>query len=258
MDLKDKRIVFVGLDDVLIKTHSNQEKPVGVWDMEFNLNVLDKLKQLNPIAIFVVSNQPDIPAKLHPSLFQAKFVYVIAALQEYIGMTVFPAGQYAPEMPEGEAPIAMPNPTMLLTMFNEFLATSRMELKREDCVVIGTGEEYAGAAQAFGCDYLDVAHLLEEDLGEPLFKLVWNIPSYDLVIDPENQAIMENLPWEFAVHRAEQINKLPFKQADVLVVTQKWVAPKPMEHKEFKVDARKLSKGAQRKVAMQIKRGGKK
>ena len=65
MDLKDKRIVFVGLDDVLIKTHSNQEKPVGVWDMEFNLNVLDKLKQLNPIAIFVVSNQPDIPAKLH-------------------------------------------------------------------------------------------------------------------------------------------------------------------------------------------------
>ena len=39
MDLKDKRIVFVGLDDVLIKTHSNQEKPVGVWDMEFNLNV---------------------------------------------------------------------------------------------------------------------------------------------------------------------------------------------------------------------------
>ena len=230
MDLKDKRIVFVGLDDVLIKTHSNQEKPVGVWDMEFNLNVLDKLKQLNPIAIFVVSNQPDIPAKLHPSLFQAKFVYVIAALQEYIGMTVFPAGQYAPEMPEGEAPIAMPNSTMLLTMFNEFLATSRM----------------------------DVAHLLEENLGEPLFKLVWNIPSYDLVIDPENQAIMENLPWEFAVHRAEQINKLPFKQADVLVVAQKWVTPKPMEHKEFKVDARKLSKGAQRKVAMQIKKGGKK
>lgn len=258
MDLKDKRIVFVGLDDVLIKTHSNKEKPVGVWDMEFNLNVLDKLKQLNPIAIFVVSNQPDIPAKLHPSLFQAKFVYVIAALQEYIGMTVFPAGRYAPEMPEGEAPIAMPNSTMLLTMFNEFLATSRMELNRKDCVVIGTGEEYAGAAQAFGCDYLDVAHLLEEDLGEPLFKLVWNIPSYDLVIDPENQAIMENLPWEFAVHRAEQINKLPFKQADVLVVTQKWVAPKPMEHKEFKVDARKLSKGAQRKVAMQIKKGGKK
>ena len=37
MDLKDKRIVFVGLDDVLIKTHSNKEKPVGVWDMEFNL-----------------------------------------------------------------------------------------------------------------------------------------------------------------------------------------------------------------------------
>ena len=161
-------------------------------------------------------------------------------------------------MPEGEAPIAMPNSTMLLTMFNEFLATSRMELNREDCVVIGTGEEYAGAAQAFGCDYLDVAHLLEENLGEPLFKLVWNIPSYDLVIDPENQAIMENLPWEFAVHRAEQINKLPFKQADVLVVAQKWVTPKPMEHKEFKVDARKLSKGAQRKVAMQIKKGGKK
>ena len=95
-------------------------------------------------------------------------------------------------------------------------------------------------------------------MGEPLFKLVWNIPSYDLVIDPENQAIMENLPWEFAVHRAEQINKLPFKQADVLVVAQKWVTPKPMEHKEFKVDARKLSKGAQRKVAMQIKKGGKK
>ena len=103
-----------------------------------------------------------------------------------------------------------------------------------------------------------MAHLLEEDLGEPLFKLVWNLPSYDLVIDPENQAIMENLPWEFAVHRAEQINKLPFKQADVLVVAQKWVTPKPMEHKEFKVDARKLSKGAQRKVAMQIKKGGKK
>lgn len=258
MDLKDKRIVFVGLDDVLIKTHSNQEKPVGVWDMEFNLNVLEKLKQLNPIAIFVVSNQPDIPTKLHPSIFQAKFVYVIAAVQEFIGMTVFPAGQFAPEMPEGEAPLAMPNPVMLETMFNEFLTTSRMELNREDCVVIGTGDDYAGAAQAFGCDYLDVAHLLEEELGEPLFKII-STKTNQVIIDPQNMAVLENLPYEFAHHRIQKLVKYAENMNEKFaLVTQKWVAPKPMEHREFKVDARKLNKGAQRKVAMQIKKGGKK
>lgn len=257
MDLKDKRIVFVGLDDVLIKTHSNQEEPVGIWDMEFNENVLQQLKRLNPIAIFVVSNQPNVPSKIHPALFQAKFVYVIAALQEFIGMTVFPAGQFAPELPEGEAPLAMPNPSMLETMFNEFLTTSRMEINREDCVVIGTGEVYEGAAKAFGCDYLDVAHLLKEELDEPLFKIV-STKTNQVIIDPQNMAILENLPYEFAHHRIQQLVKYAENMNEKFaLVTQKWIAPKPMEHKEFKVDARKLSKGAQRKVAMQIKKGGK-
>ena len=77
---KSSNVFFIiSLVSLIIKTHSNQEKPVGVWDMEFNLNVLDKLKQLNPIAIFVVSNQPDIPAKLHPSaqlhLYSAPIMY---------------------------------------------------------------------------------------------------------------------------------------------------------------------------------------
>jgi hypothetical protein len=93
---------------------------------------------------------------------------------------------------------------LALTLFSQFTFAAL----QDRCILVGDSimsnvfEENSNT-QALSRNL--TAHLLEENLGEPLFKLVWNIPSYDLVIDPENQAIMENLPWEFAVHRASQI-----------------------------------------------------
>ncbi len=38
------KIILCDLDDTLIKTHTGETFPKGVWDMEFKYDVWDKIK----------------------------------------------------------------------------------------------------------------------------------------------------------------------------------------------------------------------
>lgn len=58
--MKKYKILFADLDGTLINTISGKEFPQGIWDMKFNFRVLDKIKELNPDYIFIVTNQGGI------------------------------------------------------------------------------------------------------------------------------------------------------------------------------------------------------
>ena len=48
------KIIFSDLDDTLIKTHTKETFPKGIWDMEIKFDVLDKIKELNPEYLLII------------------------------------------------------------------------------------------------------------------------------------------------------------------------------------------------------------
>lgn len=253
MDINKKKMVFVALNDVLIK--SANHPPKGIWDMQVNMELVNQLARLNPLAILIVENETSVGATMHPSLYNAKFMYVLAVLQEATGHGTFVAGQYCGAADEDTIlKTALPRSTMLEAMYQEFLTQSRIDVEKSELVMIGCNDVHVQTADNIGCDYVDCNQLIEIELPEPMYKVV-SIETGKVVIDPDNQAILENLPKEFALHRAKQLN-LGQPDPRVAVVPNLWTAPKPLEHKHFEVDMSKV-KGKKKKVAMGIVKGGK-
>ena len=60
-DSKKYKVLFADLDGTLIDTISGETFPKGIWDMKFRLEVLDKIKELNPNVVYI----PYIPAPSH-------------------------------------------------------------------------------------------------------------------------------------------------------------------------------------------------
>lgn len=175
MKLSEKRIVFVDLDDTLIKTVSGGDHPLGVYDMTLRLDVFAKLKMIAPNAVFIVTNQGGIETGKTPAtLFQAKFMYVIAALQEFLGMHTFVAGKFCPtHNPDFEG--RKPNTAMLTSMLDEFeQIVQDYKFSKEECVYIGDTliDTERKTAQNFGCDFVPVEELLTMTIDSPKYRVV--------------------------------------------------------------------------------------
>lgn len=251
MDINEKKIFFVELDCLI-----TVKNPEHMWDLELNVNAWEKLKQFNPLAILLVSNQPEVPAKVSPVLFQQKLMYIVASLQQYVGFQTLVAAQYAPTLPEEEKPFSLPNTTMLKQMYNEFMQHTRTDVKKSECVMICLNGATAIAAGDFGCDWVDFKDFSAAEVTGDKWKVV-NCADGSLHFNPDNKAIMDNIPYEFAIHYCNKVNK-GLQQPLVAVVPHLWVMPKPMEHREFKVDASKLNlKGKGKGAKMKIEKGGK-
>lgn len=84
MNLKTSyKIVFTDLDDTLIETISGETFPKGVYDMRIKFDVLDKIKQLNPEYLFIVTNQGGIGKFVNLERFENKVAYVASSIKEY-------------------------------------------------------------------------------------------------------------------------------------------------------------------------------
>lgn len=249
MDINEKKIFFVELDCLI-----TVENPHHMWDLKLETQVWSKLKNFNPLAILIVSNQSEVPAKVAPILFQQKLMYVVASLQQYVGFQTLVAAQYAPTLPEEEKPFSLPDTTMLVQMYNEYMQHTRTDVKKSECVMISLHAETRDAAHNFECDCLALHEFLTSEVTGDKWKVV-NCKDGSTHFNPNNQAIMISIPYEFAAHYCDKVNKgLP--EPLVAVVPRLWTMPKPMEHRKFKVDASKLnSKG--KGVKMKIEKGGK-
>ena len=75
--MKDYKIIIADLDGTLIKTISGETFPKGVWDMQLRFDVLDKIKEMSPRYVFIVSNQGGIEKGfVAKDAFCAKIEYV--------------------------------------------------------------------------------------------------------------------------------------------------------------------------------------
>lgn len=175
MKLSEKRIVFVDMDDTLIKTTSGQTFPLGVYDMTLRLDVFAKIKMIAPNAVFIVSNQGGIEAGfVNPTLFQQKFMYVIASLQEFLGLHTFVAGKFCPTQ-DAKFEGRKPNTAMLTSMLDEFEQIVDHKFTKDDCVYIGDTlidtEELT--ARNFGCDFVPVETLPTMKIDAPMYRVVY-------------------------------------------------------------------------------------
>lgn len=174
MKLNEKRIVFVDIDGTLIKTVSGREFPLGIYDMTLRLDVFTKIKMLAPNAVFVVSNQGGIEAgHVDPALFQQKFMYVLAALQEFLGLHTFVAGRFCQTQdPKFEG--RKPNTAMLTIMLYEFEQIIKdYKFTKEECVYIGDPliDTERRTAENFGCDFVPVEDFLGMHIA-PTYRIV--------------------------------------------------------------------------------------
>ena len=83
-NLKTKKVIFCDLDDTLIETISGETFPKGIWDMKIRFEVLDKIKEIKPEYLLIVSNQGGIESGFVDAYnFRAKSEYITRAISEY-------------------------------------------------------------------------------------------------------------------------------------------------------------------------------
>ena len=217
MNINEKRIVFVDLDGTLIRTLNGNPHPKGVWDMQMDYEVMFKIGRMRPTAVFIVSNQGGIEkGYVNHRLFEQKFMYVIASLQDICGQHVFVAGRYCPTM-KADDPMRKPNTGMLTAMLDEFQKLVHHTFRKEDCVMIGDMESDRQTAENFEIDYIDAEAFCKEEVGEPLYRIVDATTGEDVPDQP-------HLNRKDVVKAVEKLNEEnPDRQ--YAFVTEKFICP---------------------------------
>ena len=130
--MKKYKILFADLDDTLIKTHSGKTWAQGIWDMDLKFDVLNKIKDLEPEYMFIVTNQGGIGKFVTESDFVKKLDYVEASIRGYIKHPKFIDIQsmYCDSM-DKEDPFRKPNPGMILK------ACEKLKIDLKKSVMIG-------------------------------------------------------------------------------------------------------------------------
>lgn len=180
MDILTKKVIFIDLDGTLINTKSGATFPKGIWDMNLNMDVLDQLKKLKPLAIMIATNQGGISLGIvDQRMFEHKLLYVLASVQEYVGHFTFCAARYCPSNDQND-PMRKPSAGMLTTMAEEFGLQLGREITTDECIMIGDASGGTGqfsdtdklVAERFGCDYMDVKDFVALELPETRYRIV--------------------------------------------------------------------------------------
>lgn len=178
--MKTYKVLFADLDGTLIETISGEPFPKGIWDMRLKLDVLDKIKSLNPLYVFIVSNQGGIESGFVDRFnFVYKSEYITRAIREYTGITNVQY-DFCPSN-NSDNSHRKPNCGMLEQMWRDYILAID-EVKKEDCLMIGDASGKEGqfsdsdrkTAENFGIDYLDMSDFVKAS--------IW----YDEIVPVEN------------------------------------------------------------------------
>lgn len=179
MNLLDKQLVFIDLDDTLIKTVSGCQFPVNVTDMQFNIHAVEALQKLayhaKCKAICIVSNQGGIEkGYVSESDFEVKFESVRAMLECAIAMTVIksvPVFAVYCKSNDANCPDRKPN-TRMLSNLQAKLSDEQIidtNLPKHAMLMIGDASGKPGdfsdsdakTAENYGIDYLDIDDFID-------------------------------------------------------------------------------------------------
>lgn len=166
--MKKYRVLFIDLDDTLIKTRTGKTFAQGIWDMELKLNVFDKIKEMEPEYVFIVSNQGGIGTFVTEEDFNRKIDYVESALKSYIKHPKLKMveSMYCPSNDKND-PYRKPNAGMI----NFFIESAKLynnKCTKKDMLMVGDASGKEGnfsnsdlkTALNAGIDYLDINDFL--------------------------------------------------------------------------------------------------
>lgn len=169
-----KAVLFADLDGTLIETISGKTFPQGVWDMRLKFDVLDKIKEMQPEAILIVSNQGGIELGLvFESHFVDKMRYIVSAIKDYTGIEHVWYEYCSSNDKSNE--FRKPNVGMLDKTFRfvnsglRFTDAGIVPLEKKDCLMIGDASGKPGqfsdsdkkTAENFGIEYIDIEDFLK-------------------------------------------------------------------------------------------------
>ena len=159
--MKKYDVIFSDLDGTLINTISGETFPKGIWDMQIRFEVLDKIKEIKPKYLLIVSNQGGIESGfVDVKKFETKLFYIIEAIGNYCDCECY--AMYCDTNNESD-PYRKPNTKMLKTLLEDYVGYD-FECFKHEILMIGDASGKEGqfsdsdkkTAENFGIDYMDV------------------------------------------------------------------------------------------------------
>ena len=166
--MKKYNVIFSDLDGTLINTISGETFPKGIWDMQIRFEVLDKIKEIKPKYLLIVSNQGGIESGfVNAHDFHAKSEYIARAIREYCNCECY---AMACETNDKSDPYRKPNVGMLEILLERYVGDDFGYIKQKS-LMIGDASGKEGqfsdsdkkTAENYGIDYMDVEDFINMD-----------------------------------------------------------------------------------------------
>ena len=159
--MKEYKVIFADLDGTLIETISGETFPKGIWDMQIRFEVLDKIKEIKPEYLLIVSNQGGIESGFVDAHdFRAKSEYITRAISEYCDCKCY--AMYC-ETNDKSDKYRKPNTGMLDSLLEKYVGDDFDYIKQKS-LMIGDASGKEGqfsdsdkkTAENYHIDYIDV------------------------------------------------------------------------------------------------------
>ena len=169
--MKKYNVIFSDLDGTLINTVSGETLPKGIWDMQIRFDVLDKIKEVKPKCLLIVTNQGGIESGfVDDHDFRVKLEYVTKAIREYCDCEC--CAMYCDTNDKSD-PYRKPNVGML-NHLTERRVGDDFDYIKSVSLMIGDASGKEGqfsdsdkkTAENFGIDYMDVEDFINMDWGD--------------------------------------------------------------------------------------------
>ena len=167
--MKEYKVIFADLDGTLIDTISGETFPKGIWDMRIRFEVLDKIKEIKPKYLLIVSNQGGIESRfVDAHNFRSKSEYITRAISEYCDCKCY--GMYC-ETNDKSNQYRKPNTGMLENLMESYVGDD-FEYIKQKSLMIGDASGKEGqfsdsdkrTAENFCVDYMDVEDFINANL----------------------------------------------------------------------------------------------
>ena len=159
--MKKYNVIFSDLDGTLINTVSGETFPKGIWDMQIRFEVLDKIKEVKPEYLLIVSNQGGIESGfVDDHDFCVKSEYITRAIREYCNCKCY--AMYCTTNNKSDSH-RKPNVGMLESLLEKYVGDDFDYIKQKS-LMIGDASGKEGqfsdsdkkTAENYCIDYMDV------------------------------------------------------------------------------------------------------
>lgn len=169
--MKKYKVIFSDLDGTLIETISGKTFPKGIWDMKIRFDVLDKIKEIKPECLLIVTNQGGIEKGfVNRRNFEFKMEYLCRSIKEY---TEIPVEYIYCENNAVTYKYRKPNTGMLDSLMYKMINRGIIEngIETDKMLMIGDASGKEGqfsdsdkkTAENYGIDYMDVEEFVNTD-----------------------------------------------------------------------------------------------